>query len=505
MPIVVDTKLYEQVKAMADKKYSKPSAYKSGYIVKTYKQMGGRYKEDGRPKNLKRWYKERWTNVGNKDYPVLRPTVKVSKKTPLLPSEISNLKEQIKLKQKIKGKNLPPFISHDISMKGGAPNINVRRLNHVMPGLRLTDMEKQILVDEINRIRLERGIATSRASKIIPTIFMAATGGAVPQTIRDEVLRMFQEMFDDGMTDQEGEGGRMYGGMDRLPQESLHEISGFLRPPRVHQTQQQFPGYTHRIMPVEHGVREQQRIRARNIQNLGVMNENRRERMEAAREFVESPVQEQIAEIENGLPILHVRQMYRMTNANLPYQLLIRYPAIGSGRKGGVRKDKDIILPPPAVARPVTGEATRPFEGQEVYADFPEAPSVFSDFTLAEEQREIARAEQRDQANIDSLYRLYGQMYPGGLAAPGSADAYSQFTDRYLPSRRMNESYVANLPPAERRRIIAAYLRQRQGTCVASGKPKRVSKWIEHVKAHAKKHGVSYKQAMQDSRRTYAS
>jgi hypothetical protein len=167
------------------------------------------------------------------------------------------------------------------------------------------------------------------------------------------------------------------------------------------------------------------------------------------------------------------------------------------------RKDKDIILPPPAVARAVTGEPTRPFEGQEVYADFPEAPSVFSDFTLAEEQREIARAEQRNDDNIASLYRQYGQMYPGGLAAQGSASAYNDFTETYLPSRRMNESYVANLPPAERRRIIAAFLRQRQGMCVASGKPKRVSKWIEHVKAHAKKHGVSYKQAMQDSRRTY--
>jgi hypothetical protein len=249
-------------------------------------------------------------------------------------------------------------------------------------------------------------------------------------------------------------------------------------------------------------------IRARNIQNLAVMNANRQERLEEAFHFVQLPVQEQIAEIEDGLPVLQVREMYAMTNANLPYQLLIRYPAIGGRkvRKGGMpRKDKDIILPPPAVARVVTGEPTRPFEDQEVYADYHEAPAEFSDFTLQEKQREIAREERRNEANIDSLYRLYGQMYPGGLAAPGSADAYSQFTETYLPSRRMNESYVANLPQADRRRIIAAFLRQRQGMCVASGKPKRVSKWIEHVKAHAKKHGVSYKQAMQDSRRTYVS
>jgi hypothetical protein len=112
MPIVNNPKLYEKAKKIADEKYKKPSAYKSGFIVKTYKEMGGTYSEDGKEKPLARWYKENWMDVGGKDYPVYRPTKKVSKKTPLIPSEISNLKEQIKLKQKIKGKyNLPPFKS----------------------------------------------------------------------------------------------------------------------------------------------------------------------------------------------------------------------------------------------------------------------------------------------------------------------------------------------------------------------------------------------------------
>lgn len=35
--------LYEKAKAIADEKYSKPSAYKSGYIVKLYKSMNGTY------------------------------------------------------------------------------------------------------------------------------------------------------------------------------------------------------------------------------------------------------------------------------------------------------------------------------------------------------------------------------------------------------------------------------------------------------------------------------
>jgi hypothetical protein len=106
-------KLYEKVKKMADEKYKKNSAYKSGYIVKTYKEMGGKYKGEKKEKEgLDRWFAENWTDIGDGDYPVYRPTKKVTKDTPLTPDEIkpSNLKKQIKLKQEIKGKkNLPKF------------------------------------------------------------------------------------------------------------------------------------------------------------------------------------------------------------------------------------------------------------------------------------------------------------------------------------------------------------------------------------------------------------
>lgn len=114
MPTILNPKLYENARAIADKKYSKSSAYKSGFIVKTYKELGGKYKDDNQPKNLKRWFKEDWADVGNTTYPVYRPTKRISKKTPLLASEIDaiNLAKQIKLKQSIKGKqNLPPFVS----------------------------------------------------------------------------------------------------------------------------------------------------------------------------------------------------------------------------------------------------------------------------------------------------------------------------------------------------------------------------------------------------------
>lgn len=114
MPIVDNQELYEKVKKYANSIYSKPSAYKSGFIVKTYKQLGGTYTDDKKPKNLKRWYSEKWSDIGNEDYPVYRPTKRINKKTPLLTTEINNknLNKQIKLKQIIKGNyNLPPFIS----------------------------------------------------------------------------------------------------------------------------------------------------------------------------------------------------------------------------------------------------------------------------------------------------------------------------------------------------------------------------------------------------------
>jgi hypothetical protein len=112
MPTVVDPELYDKARQHADTVYSKPSAYKSGFIIKTYKKMGGRFREDNQPKALKTWFKEKWQDVGNKDYPVYRPTIRVNKNTPLTVQEIqpSNLKKQIDLKQKYRGlKNLPPF------------------------------------------------------------------------------------------------------------------------------------------------------------------------------------------------------------------------------------------------------------------------------------------------------------------------------------------------------------------------------------------------------------
>lgn len=112
MPIPENKELYNIIKEIADIVYKHPSAYKSMYIQKMYKKYNGTYKEDNKPKNLKRWMREEWRDIGNKEYPVYRPTKIINKKTPLTIDEIDkkNLKQQINLKQKIKGfQNLPPF------------------------------------------------------------------------------------------------------------------------------------------------------------------------------------------------------------------------------------------------------------------------------------------------------------------------------------------------------------------------------------------------------------
>lgn len=113
MAVPIDTELYEKAKAEVYKRYSKPSAYRSGALVKRYKELGGRYKDSPGGKPLKRWFQEDWKDVGKKGYPVYRPTKRISSKTPLTPQEIDpqNLQEQIDRKQEIKGeRNLKPFV-----------------------------------------------------------------------------------------------------------------------------------------------------------------------------------------------------------------------------------------------------------------------------------------------------------------------------------------------------------------------------------------------------------
>ena len=123
MSLINDPELYEKAKQIADEKFNKPSAFKSGFIVKKYKELGGTYTgKKTKTTGIARWFKEEWKDVGNKDYPVFRPTKRITIDTPLTPNEIkpSNLKKQIALKQEIKGDaNLPPFQAEKIPKQDG--------------------------------------------------------------------------------------------------------------------------------------------------------------------------------------------------------------------------------------------------------------------------------------------------------------------------------------------------------------------------------------------------
>ena len=107
-----DKTLYESVKRRIYKKIPKHSAYRSGLLVKEYKEA---YKKKHKKSNaysgkktkqgLTKWYKERWVNqrgeVGYKTASdIYRPTIRVTKKTPTTISELS--KKQITIARREK-------------------------------------------------------------------------------------------------------------------------------------------------------------------------------------------------------------------------------------------------------------------------------------------------------------------------------------------------------------------------------------------------------------------
>lgn len=84
--------LYEKVKKSIR---MKPSAYRSGLIIKKYKQLGGTFiGPKPRLSGLSRWFAENWkSNTGKYRYTskssVYRPTRRVTSKTPMTFSELT--------------------------------------------------------------------------------------------------------------------------------------------------------------------------------------------------------------------------------------------------------------------------------------------------------------------------------------------------------------------------------------------------------------------------------
>lgn len=118
----VDTKLYEKVKKLANKKFeSKSGIYRSSWIVKEYLKRGGKYSGiKSKSKGLARWYKEDWVDLNRPTstgfakcgrrslegkYPLCRPSKRVTSKTPRTYKEISkkSIKKAKKQKSKVKG------------------------------------------------------------------------------------------------------------------------------------------------------------------------------------------------------------------------------------------------------------------------------------------------------------------------------------------------------------------------------------------------------------------
>ena len=55
--------IYRKAKREADSTYKKPSAYKSAYLVKRYKELGGKLASN-KPTALTKWFQEdRWKNL----------------------------------------------------------------------------------------------------------------------------------------------------------------------------------------------------------------------------------------------------------------------------------------------------------------------------------------------------------------------------------------------------------------------------------------------------------
>jgi hypothetical protein len=108
---ILDKDLWLKAKKKADEVYDKPSAYKSGFIVKYYKDLGGKFKgKKPSKKGLSRWYKEEWVNQhGNVGYEhkddVYRPSKKITLKTPKTWNELSKADiEKAKRKKTRKGR-----------------------------------------------------------------------------------------------------------------------------------------------------------------------------------------------------------------------------------------------------------------------------------------------------------------------------------------------------------------------------------------------------------------
>ena len=107
--------LYEKITARVKKRIPKHSAYRSGQIVKEYKDAGGKYSgKKNDKKGLGRWFKEKWTNQrGGSGYKkkgdIYRPTKRITKDTPATHKELTPAQKKKAMEEKKKTGRVKKF------------------------------------------------------------------------------------------------------------------------------------------------------------------------------------------------------------------------------------------------------------------------------------------------------------------------------------------------------------------------------------------------------------
>lgn len=215
-PVPLDKNLYNRVKTAADKRFqSKTGVYKSSWIVREYKRLGGMYTTKSTEKSgLKRWYKENWVdlnrpikrdgkvigyepcgrrsilkNSGNKEeekknkkgksdkYPLCRPTKRVTFRTPRLVSEITDesIKRAKREKQKIKSSGNIKFGGARLDNKQGKQTVSEETKQHLKQFL-----EKQKEKSKVDKqIKKDKKEKKRRVSKSIEEIFQDIEKGKI--------------------------------------------------------------------------------------------------------------------------------------------------------------------------------------------------------------------------------------------------------------------------------------------------------------------------------------
>ena len=129
-----DPVLYDKVKKDIYRKYPKHSAYRSGHLVKEYKEQfsekyGSKkspYKgEKTRKKGLSRWFAEKWSNQrGESGYKfkndVYRHTIRVTKDTPVLLDELTDKQIEAARREKYEKGRVYKFDKKKTQKKGGS-------------------------------------------------------------------------------------------------------------------------------------------------------------------------------------------------------------------------------------------------------------------------------------------------------------------------------------------------------------------------------------------------